>query len=94
MNNTKPKPWSKKPASVHCDCGRLAYRKKSGEPICQRCDELEKQSAWMRYAAFDLGQLNAAETQRNKRVIVVNFKTDPMPGPMGILIRGARDYAI
>jgi hypothetical protein len=24
-----------------CDCGRLAYRLKHGEPVCKRCDHME-----------------------------------------------------
>ena len=36
----------KKPALIgnfgYCDCGEQAYRKKHGEPICERCDSMEQ----------------------------------------------------
>lgn len=39
---THPLPWSKKQSLLRCACGALAVRKKHGENICQRCDELEQ----------------------------------------------------
>jgi hypothetical protein len=46
-----------------CDCGSVAYRLKHGEPICERCDRMEKEqgkftSPWHHYQSGLTNHLN------------------------------------